>query len=167
MDKSSNGTSTAGPSFYGNALHTPSIAPYETQLNEEWIEDIILGPDGGLAEAVEKVVATNPDSGRETEPTSSQATSETRPSIDSTNKSHDTPSDSSQHAQGLHDAPRLQCKTVILTALEELIREVIEDRAQPGANTKPEYNARPNLLRAAVRDWINNLEMAAEASIQN
>ncbi|KAH7328329.1 folliculin-interacting protein N-terminus-domain-containing protein [Stachybotrys elegans] len=145
----------------GNAPLTPSILPYENQLDEEWIEDSILSPDDGLAEAIEKVVGISSESGRETHVNSSQATSETRPSTDSRTKMQESPPNTHQPPPLLQDAPRVQCRTVVLSALEDAIRDVIEHRE----SVKQSYTdggcpcrVSQNWLRDAVRDWVSNLE---------
>lgn len=148
----------AGQGLYsGNSL-TPSVLPYEAQLDEEWIEEPVLEADETLVEALEKVIYLSPDNSRDISATSSQAPAELREGEGSL----DTLSEVTQLADGSLDMPRVQCKTVVLSALEETIRDVIDRRDEDGEeHTKDHrHQQKSNLLRDAVRQWANNLEAA-------
>ncbi|KAM0742018.1 hypothetical protein ACQRIT_002195 [Beauveria bassiana] len=110
------------------SAHTPSVLPYETQLNEEWVEEVIAEADKSLVEAVDKVVSANSESTMDTEMAN--------PSI---------------------EVPRVQCKTVMLSALEDIIRDVLDQRDEDAISTNSKKRA--NLLRDAVRAWMSNLDI--------
>jgi hypothetical protein len=152
-DRQGSGT-PGGLNVYGHGPHTPSIAPYETAMDDEWIQDTIDMPDEYVADALEKVIGNFPDTGRDAGQTWSQGTSETRGSSD------DSP-ESSQNPQAIHDAPRLQCKSVVLSSLEERIRDVVDHRNHPYEYQKLDGN--PHILRDAVRNWISNIEASSRS----
>jgi hypothetical protein len=73
---------------------------------------------------------------------------------------------------GAQEVPRVQCKTVLLTALEEIIQDVITEREEmevdggrgPLASLSHGHGDRDrdreSLLREAVRGWIEGLDLA-------
>lgn len=139
------------------SAHTPSVLPYETQLDEEWIEEAIIDSDKLLVEALEKIVSQSP------EPTSKEAvntlSSQEEEFGGRTDTTPDSLSESTEMANPAADVPRVQCKTVMLSALEEIIRDVVDQRDEDGqAPLDVRTRRRPNLLRDAVRAWVSNLE---------
>lgn len=139
------------------SAHTPSVLPYETQLDEEWIEETIVESDQSLVEALEKVVS---DEATKDGPTVAtvQEQQEFSTSADIT---PDSLSETTEMANPSIDVPRVQCKTVMLSALEDIIREVVDQRDEDG-NPCSSSNGRKrsDLLRDAVRSWVSNLEEA-------
>lgn len=142
---------------YGSAVVTPAI-PSETQLDEEWTEELITESDDALIDALEKVIYLSPDTSKDISTTSSQSQG------DSTNVSSGTPdtlSELTQLAGPPTDIPRVKCKTIILSALEDIIRDVAESRDEDGhGQTDQRHGSHPNLLRDGIRQWVNNLEAA-------
>lgn len=141
--------------MHGPATMTPAV-PQETQLDEEWTEEQITESDDALIDALEKIIYFSPDTSKDISTTSSQSQG------DSTNVSSGTPdtlSELTQLAGPPTDIPRVQCKTIILSALEEIIRDVAEGRDEDGQGQADQrHGSRPNLLRDGVRHWVNNLE---------
>ncbi|KAJ6783430.1 hypothetical protein PWT90_01677 [Aphanocladium album] len=139
------------------SAHTPSVLPYETQLDEEWIEEVVVDADRALVEALEKVVSFNPEVAQDMAPIlSKQASSDFGDKSDTT---PDSLSETTEMANPSIDIPRVQCKTVMLSALEEIIRDVVDQRDEDGdASVSAHSRRRPNLLRDAVRTWVSNLE---------
>ncbi|KAH7150052.1 folliculin-interacting protein N-terminus-domain-containing protein [Dactylonectria estremocensis] len=152
---------TGPSSSYGGALLTPSILPYETQLEEEWIEEPILQPDGTLTEAVEKVTSLTQETSKDPSSASSQTHSEVRMSTDGEEPMSVTAPEPPALPQTPLEVPRVQCKTVVLSALEDTIREVIDlrERGHLGTNGHPN-DAQPNLLHDAISLWLDNLDIA-------
>ncbi|KAK0391151.1 hypothetical protein NLU13_0652 [Sarocladium strictum] len=152
MDPSSTGNISSG--LYGSSFLTPSILPYETPLDEEWIEEVVGRPDELLVDAMNKVMDLQQDSSKVSSCTSSHTASdhhlqEGHPSM--------AQFDGSQHSSRMPlEAPRVKCKTVVLSALEDTIRDVIEHRDKhEDGYTGP----RQNLLRAAVKNWLAELDV--------
>ncbi|KAK3187454.1 hypothetical protein K4F52_003800 [Lecanicillium sp. MT-2017a] len=138
-----------------NQPHTPSILPYETQLEEEWIEEAITDSDDSLVAALEKVVSLSPEASKECSAASSQSHGE----FGDTDTTPDSLSEITEHADASMDIPRVQCKTMMLSALEETIRDVIDRRDENGEEELSCHGRRrSNLLRDAVRQWVSNLD---------
>jgi hypothetical protein len=64
------------------------------------------------------------------------------------------------------EVPRGECKTVVLSALEEIVREVIEKRENEaqrgGGDSQKEVSGcqeKEGVLREAVRGWLESLEI--------
>lgn len=147
------------------SAHTPSVLPYETQLDEEWIEEVIVDADKTLVVALEKVVSSNPEVALDMAPTlPKQAPSDFGDKSDIT---PDSLSETTEMAYSSTDVPRVQCKTVMLSALEEIIRDVVDQRDEEGdVRVSTHARRRPNLLRDAVQSWVSNLETAEEQQLQ-
>ncbi|KGQ09284.1 hypothetical protein BBAD15_g5383 [Beauveria bassiana D1-5] len=137
------------------SAHTPSVLPYETQLNEEWVEEVIADADKSLVEAVDKVVSANSESTMDTGSTMPmRGTGNIGNSADIT---PDSLSETTEMANPSIEVPRVQCKTVMLSALEDIIRDVLDQRDEDAIGTNSKN--RPNLLRDAVRAWMSNLDI--------
>ena len=143
------------------ALVTPSVAPYETRLEEQFIEEEIVAWDPAFTDAVEKVISQSPPpppttitrtdgcaivSGSKGEwgsvsGSSSQSAGKDRGEheIASTPLSDAGITDSPlplSHTSGLPPVPteisRSQCRAVLLSCLEDLILDVAEQRKHEG-----------------------------------
>lgn len=143
------------------SVHTPSILPYETQLEEEWIEEAVLSCDEALRDAVERVIHFGADASKGSSATSSQVPSDFRGSLESDSTMPDTLSEATQLPHVGIDAPRVQCKTVILSTLEDIFREAVEirddDHLGRGNNVR-QNRQRQSLLRDAVREWVATMD---------
>lgn len=144
----------------GPATLTPSILPYETQLEEEWIEEPIFNCDEALRDAVEKVIHFNGDASKGSSTASSQTPSDFQGSIESDSTMPDTLSEVTQLANPPLDAPRAQCKTVILSALEDMFREAVDSRDtdHTGRGSSRLSRHRQSILRDAVRAWVASMD---------
>lgn len=142
---------------------TPSCLPNEIQLDEEWLEESVTNADDSLTDALERVISFNTDFSKDISLPSSRAHSDVRTSTDSDGTMPDTISEVTQMADPPLDTPRIQCKTVVLSSLEETIRDVIERREQEsqknGTGVK-KTRSRRNVLRDAVRHWASNLDLS-------
>ncbi|KHN94194.1 uncharacterized protein MAM_07931 [Metarhizium album ARSEF 1941] len=146
----------------GNTMLTPSILPDETQLEEEWIEEPIFTCDEALQDAVERVIHSNSDASKgSSTASSSQTPSDFQGSMESDSTMPDTLSEATQLARPPPlDAPRVQCKTVILSALEDMFRDVVDSRdtGHTGrASHRPNRN-RQSILHDAVRAWVASMD---------
>ncbi|KOS17435.1 hypothetical protein ESCO_003209 [Escovopsis weberi] len=139
---------------------TPSNSPDEALLDEKWIEETVASPDELLAEALDRVVNLSSDARRDSPVTPHHPHAYDSGNVDRTAAARDTLSEVTQMADPLLDIPRVQCKTVILSALEETIREIIdqhdeEDADESDFRKKGRY---PSLLRDAVKQWADSLD---------
>ncbi|KAH7353481.1 folliculin-interacting protein N-terminus-domain-containing protein [Plectosphaerella cucumerina] len=148
---------SAGSSVYGNGLLTPAVLPYETQLEEEFIEEQLGSVDDLLTEAVERVIAQGVFVSKQNSRDSSRSTSKARERSGS-EASQRTESESAPHIFKTGEVPRGECKTVILSALQDIIRHVIDDREQEGQHGVVAMKGSEGLLREAVRGWLDTMD---------
>jgi len=175
---------------YNSAVVTPMAptSPDEIQVKEEFNEEPIFELDDILAEAVEKVIAMGADISKGGSGASSRSTSKRRERRDSTSTQSDAQASHGQSLSaslgptvGIQEVPRSQCKAVLLSALEEVIREVIDERdAQreraveqmeglgAGERERGRYvvggRGRPmeTVLREAIRMWLEGVDAGGE-----
>ena len=148
-ERSGHGSSSL-PNFYGGGLLTPSILPYDAPLEEEWIEEPVSCPDDILADTLDKVINFNLDVSKDNSSASSQVHIDTQPM-----EAEPTPEHARVAAPSL-EIPRTQCKTAVLSALEEIIRDVIDKRDDYNAGSREKSTSDRylhNVLRQAIRDW--------------
>lgn len=155
------GTGHGASNSYSGSLSTPSILPYETQLEEEWIEEPILRFDNHLAEAVDKIMSITSDTSKDNSSASSQTQSEIPVTAESEGPMGANPGEITVLPQTPLEVPRVQCKTVVLSALEDTIRDVIDvkDKGEEPAKDNASHQVPRDLLRSAVRGWLDNLDM--------
>ncbi|KJZ77904.1 hypothetical protein HIM_02541 [Hirsutella minnesotensis 3608] len=140
---------------------TPSVLPYEYQLEEDWIEEDVSAPDAALRDAIERVIHFTPETSKGSSTSSSQTPNDSRRSTESGRTLPDSISETTQMADTPLDIPRMQCKTVILSALEEMIRDAVDNRDLNGEGrdgSNRHVRQRTNMLREAVRNWAANIE---------
>ncbi|UKZ73818.1 hypothetical protein TrVFT333_001471 [Trichoderma virens FT-333] len=143
----------------GGVAITPSVLPHETTLDEEWIEETVSAPDENLADALEKVIHLIADSSKEHSSASSQVHVDILGPIDSGGSTMpDTLSEMTQIPEPPLQIPRRQCKTVVLSALEDTIRDVIDNDDGNGFGRKQQGQASESVLRDAVRQWASTLD---------
>ncbi|KAG5980736.1 hypothetical protein E4U55_003704 [Claviceps digitariae] len=151
-----NGTHTSAVGPIGQATMTPSVLPYETQLEEEWLEESILNYDESLKHAVDRVVCAHGDARKASSTKSSQTHS------DST--AHDARSETRRLAKPesvAPVAPRTQCKMVLLSALEDMIREAVEkrDRGDMGSTKNNRHKRQQrSILRDSLQHWVASMD---------
>lgn len=174
-------------------------SPYDTHIKDEFIEEPVVNFDDVLVDAVERVIASG---GTETvskvsSASSSRSTSKRRERSNSVSTGSDarsqqnqpglaapaaTPAPAQTQAQahhGIHGAllmpqevPRSQCKTVLLSALEDIIHDVIREREQEQENGQGAHGSgsvaattareKDSPLREAVRGWIESVELSGD-----
>ncbi|TQN72214.1 hypothetical protein CSHISOI_03273 [Colletotrichum shisoi] len=155
---------SAGSSAYSAAPMTPSILPYETQLDDEFVEEPIASLDEVLIEAVERVIAQSNEVSKQGSSNSSRSTSKRR---DRSNSEASVSADSHHTTRipvASQEVPRDQCKTVVLSALDEIIRDVIEERDHdtPDATLQALDRDRESTLREAIRVWLDAVDSSEQ-----
>jgi len=141
-------------SRYGNvyaaAQLTPSAEVYDGHVEERFDEEHIISMDETLIDAVERIIAQSGQGSKSSSVCSSRSTSRKGGNRDRSN------SDARFPAVPEHrlEVPRNECKKMVLSALEEIVREVAESR-KDGAEAETE---RESFLREGVRSWLVNVE---------
>lgn len=142
---------------------TPFILPYECHFEEDWMEEDVSTSDVALREAIERVIHFTPDTSKGSSSNSSQTPSHSQGSTDSGRTVPDTVSETTQMANTPLDVPRVQCKAVVLSTLEDMVRDAIDNRemnGQGGGGSHKDVWQTHNILRDAVRQWATSLEAA-------
>ncbi|KAL2109543.1 hypothetical protein VUR80DRAFT_2321 [Thermomyces stellatus] len=116
-----------------------SVLPSEKTLDEEFIEDEITIAELRVKEAVERVITQVGDSKPRAAETQGPS------ALGETDDAPPTPT-------GAPEVPRNECRAVILTALSDIINDVIERQA-----TEEE-----SAIRVVVRGWLDQLEGVKE-----
>jgi hypothetical protein len=141
-------------SHYGNvyaaAQLTPSVVIYANQVEERFVEESIISMDETLIDAVERIIAQSGQGSKTSSVCSSRSTSRRGGNRERSN------SDARFPAVPEHrlEVPRNECKKMVLSALEEIVREVAESR-KDGDEADRE---RESFLREGVRSWLVNVE---------
>lgn len=144
---------------YSGAPLTPSILPYETTLEEEFIEDEITVIDDNLADAVERVVAHIGDASKAASSSSSRSNSKARRPSRSPPSEEAVIDDAPGTPTVSNEVPRNECRTVILSALADIIQDVLERRnEEPKGGVAEDESA----IRSAVRSWLESLDLGSE-----
>jgi hypothetical protein len=139
--------------------HTPSILPYETPLDEQWIEESVLEPDQPLADAMEKVISFNFDLAQESSQGSNHAHADLQEAQNGKAIAPENLSEGTAPPSASLDMPRVQCKTVVLSALEDIIRDAIDRHEASKDKNKQGFSPRSeSVLLGAVRDWISSID---------
>ncbi|KAK4640445.1 hypothetical protein QC761_602820 [Podospora bellae-mahoneyi] len=160
------------------AARTTPAAADGGQVQDEFIEELIVSLDETLVEAVEKVMTAGGADmmSKASSSCSSRSTSKRRERSNSTSTQGDARSAHATHHHhggggGLgggvaSEVLRSRCKTVLLGALEEIILGVIEDRKQEqqqqqegsGGGRESMDKDKESILRGAVRSWLDLVE---------
>lgn len=150
------GASNAHATAQPGATHTPSILPYEIQLEEEFIEEVISKPDDTFTDALKKVMKFRHEGANE----SPLSQSVTRGDADSDHTLPETLHERSNLQTNPLEIPRVQCKTTIISALEDIIRDVVDrrDRSFDGVITTAGGRYEESSLQQAIRGWITALD---------
>lgn len=171
---------------------TPMISPYEQYIQDEFIEEPIVTLDDTLIEAVERVIAHGNELSKEGSQSSSRSGSKRRESLADTlalatitpgttrdgEDTHSTNTQKTQLAASTQlEVPRGECKTVVLSALETIARDVVQSREEEeeeasrssaatlGAGGRRRRREKESVLREAVRAWIEGVESGIDAAI--
>ncbi|KAI0158559.1 folliculin-interacting protein N-terminus-domain-containing protein [Pestalotiopsis sp. NC0098] len=159
-------TSSTNP--YSASVVTPALSPYEQPLKEKFEEEVLFTWDESLIEAVEKVIAhVIPNSQESSTTNSSRSVSKRRERSDSDASEPELPkaTPSQPETQEVH---RAECKTVVLSALENIVQAVVDQRDKDGESTgvKVTYDAKrdkESVLRRAIRTWLETVELGEGA----
>ena len=157
---------SGGSSVYGTALLTPSVLPYENQLEEQFVEEHIGSVDHLLTDAVERVISQRVLLSKHSSRGSSRSTSKARERSLSETSSQLTESEAVPHVTS-GEVPRGECKTVVLSALQDIIRHVIDEREQEGQHGVESVGVRPRgLLQDAVHGWLDAMDAFESISVK-
>ena len=164
-------------SKYGNvysaAALTPSIDRYEGHVEEQFVEEPIISMDETLIEAVERVIAQSGQCSKGSSICSSRSPSRQGRSRERSN------SDVGDHAASKNEAnlasnddrklgvPRNECKKMVLAALEEIVRSVVDSRER-SAFTQEDGSSgvverereKESFLREGIRTWLGTVDEA-------
>lgn len=171
---------------------TPMISPYEQYIQDEFIEEPIVTLDDTLIEAVERVTSHGNELSKEGSQSSSRSGSKRRESLADTlslatitpgtngdgESARSTNTQTAQLAASTQlEVPRGECKTVVLSALENIARDVVQSREDEeegasrssattlGAGGRRRGRERESVLREAVRTWVEGVESGIDAAI--
>ncbi|KAH8165224.1 hypothetical protein CIB48_g3001 [Xylaria polymorpha] len=145
-----------------SSLGTPALSPFEQPIEEKIEEEELVTLDEALIDAVERVIAQTNDSSRVTSATSSRSVSKRR------GRSNSETSEPEEVAPDVRldfqEVPRVECKTVVLSALGNIVQDVIDKREKEsqGLNQNTGYQAsreKESALRGAVRAWLDSVEL--------
>ncbi|GAP84778.2 hypothetical protein SAMD00023353_0800870 [Rosellinia necatrix] len=140
---------------------SPSLSPYELPVEEKFEEEELVTLDDALIDAVERVIAQTNDSSRVTSATSSRSVSKRR------GRSNSEASEPEEVAPDVRldfrEVPRVECKTVVLSALGSIVQEVVEKREKESKScqtTSYQVNReKESALRGAIRAWLDSVEL--------
>lgn len=157
-------------SRYGNvysaAALTPSIDVYEGHIEERFIEEPIISMDETLIEAVERVTAQSGQCSKGSSVCSSRSPSRQGRNRERSNSDARTPDATKKEAgETKLEVPRNECKKMVLTALEEIVRSVVDSRErgvqadqEGAAGVIEREREKESFLREGVRAWLGSVE---------
>ncbi|KAI1854041.1 hypothetical protein JX265_003635 [Neoarthrinium moseri] len=148
---------------YSSSMITPALSPYEQPLKEKFEEEVLFTWDESLIEAVERVIAQTVHNSQENSANSSRSVSKRRERRDSEVSEPGLPDLSPNQPEAL-EVPRAECKTVVLSALENIVQNVVDQRERQGrsASGKVTYETsseKESVLKGAVRTWLEEVEL--------
>ncbi|KAF2971140.1 hypothetical protein GQX73_g2438 [Xylaria multiplex] len=152
---------------YSSSMMTPALSPCEQPTEEKFEEEELVTLDEALIDAVEKVIAQTNDSSRGTSATSSRSVSKRRGRSNS-EASEPEEAEPEEVAPDMRldfqEVPRVECKTVVLSALGSIVQEVVDKREKESRDTSQNisYQAsreKESALRGAVRAWLESVEL--------
>ncbi|KAJ2981047.1 hypothetical protein NUW58_g6787 [Xylaria curta] len=147
---------------YSPSLATPALSPYEQPIEEKFEEEELVTLDEALIDAVERVIAQTNDSSRVASTASSRSVSKRR------GRSNSETSEPEEVAPDVRldfqEVPRVECKTVVLSALGSIVQDVVDKREKESrsANRNSSYQSsreKESALRGAVRSWLDSVEL--------
>ncbi|TEY30144.1 hypothetical protein BOTCAL_0891g00010 [Botryotinia calthae] len=150
--------STSLESKYGNVysavLLTPSLEVYDDH-EDQFIEDQLVSMDDTLIEAVERIIAQSGQVSKQSSACSSRSASR-RPVMGRERSNSDTKT--VPEVRTNLEVPRNECKKMVLSALEEIVKEVAESREETVGNHRLEGREKESFLREGVRTWLGTVE---------
>lgn len=163
-------------SRYGNVYHSSSLTPgiassHDGYIDEKFVEEPIISLDETLVDAVERIIAQSGEVSRSSSVCSSTATSRRGSNVNIDMHPTSAPMGTTPPVNAripTHlEVPRNECKRIVLSALEEIVREVVEGRRDGGVAGGGESvdGARErglergeSFLREGVRIWLEGVE---------
>lgn len=146
---------------YSSALLTPIVGIQESQIEERFVEKSIISMDEVLIEAVERIMAQSGACSKDSSVSSSRSTSRKgRP--EGRDRSNSEAREISVPEHRL-EVPRNECKKTVLTALEDIVRSVVETREREENEQMPPRDRelareKESFLREGVRSWLESVE---------
>ncbi|KAE8450449.1 hypothetical protein EG329_006524 [Mollisiaceae sp. DMI_Dod_QoI] len=157
VDQATSSAPHASDTRYGNvytaAQLTPSVEVYERHIEEKFIEEAVISMDETLIEAVERIIAQSGQGSKTSSVCSSRSTSRKGGNRDRSNSDAKGPTVPEHKLE----VPRNECKKMVLSALEDIAREVAESRNEQQGDAQIE---RESFLREGVRNWLSSVETA-------
>ncbi|KAI2625221.1 hypothetical protein GGS21DRAFT_493709 [Xylaria nigripes] len=152
----------------GSSIHprssstaTPALSPWEQPTEEKFEEEELVTLDESLIDAIEKVISQTNDPSRGNSATSSRSVSKRRCRSDSETSEFEGLAPEAK--LDFREVPRIECKTVVLSALGSIVQEVADQRqkaSQAGRrNTNLVNHQRESVLRGAIRAWLESVEL--------
>ncbi|KAJ8132461.1 hypothetical protein O1611_g1168 [Lasiodiplodia mahajangana] len=146
---------------YSPSAATPALFPYEQPIEEKFEEEELVTLDEALIDAVERVIAQTNDSSRGTSATSSRSVSKRRGRSNSEASEPEVVAPDTR--LDFQEVPRVECKTVVLSALGGIVQDVVDQREKESQNANHDVNYQANrekesALRGAVRAWLESVE---------
>lgn len=164
-DQPTPSTSNYLDSRYGNvytaAQLTPSCDVFDSRIEERFIEEPIISMDETLIEAVERIIAQSGTGSKNSSVCSSRSTSR-KPRAGARDRSNSEAKDCDPVPERNVEVPRNECKKTVLTALEEIVRSVVDSRDRAGGDGKVQQEVREkeSFLREGVRAWLGSVDCA-------
>ncbi|QSZ34232.1 hypothetical protein DSL72_005822 [Monilinia vaccinii-corymbosi] len=149
--------SASPQSRYNNvysAVLSPSVDMYDDH-EDQFIEERLVSMDETLIEAVERIIAQSGQASRQSSACSSRSTSR-RPAVGRERSNSDTRVVTGNGAN--LEVPRNQCKKMVLSALEEIVKEVAESREEELDGERGAGREKESFLREGVRTWLGTVE---------
>jgi hypothetical protein len=135
---------------YAAAQLTPSVDVYANHVEERFVEEPLISMDETLIDAVERIIAQSGQGSKASSVASSRSTSRRKGNRDRSDSDSRFPV-VQQHRL---EVPRNECKKMVLSALEEIVREVAESMKDRDEAERE----RESFLREGVRSWLVNVE---------
>ncbi|KAI1817474.1 hypothetical protein GGS20DRAFT_574790 [Poronia punctata] len=148
------------PNPYSASVTTPVMTPYDQAIEEKFEEEELVTLDDALIDAVEKVIAHDTSRGNST--ASSRSVSKRR---GRSNSEASEPDETAPDVRfDFQEVSRVECKTVVLSALGGIVQDVADQRERESRDRKQDTKYRANReressLRGAVRAWLESVEL--------
>ncbi|KAG9240344.1 folliculin-interacting protein N-terminus-domain-containing protein [Calycina marina] len=161
---------------YSTSAMTTGLGTHSGQLEEMFVEEPIISMDDTLIDAVERIIAQSGTASLSSSTCSSRSPSRSQsksiqPIVSTDGNGNGKAKPLSMEIPKPHlEVPRTECKKMVLTALEEIVRSVVDDReremdgevASPHERYKGKLGAtareRESFLREGVRAWLGSVE---------
>ncbi|TQS35427.1 hypothetical protein Golomagni_04152 [Golovinomyces magnicellulatus] len=147
---------TASVCLYGSSNKNDNETAHQIPLNDKangyFFEETISSMEKSFAEVVKKIVASNGNIEDTPSDTCPKSNFQARGLADLGISACKYPNPKKSN----HEVPRSKCKHIVLGALEEIIKDIVQRRGSVHKNGEED-----NYLRTSVRNWLSNIENAA------